>query len=239
VLLVPNDDLRDAALIASAQKIEHYEIAAGFAHDPYSFGIGRIWFKLPARQRCEIGPLPVGVDQKRMSRSQCGQAAIQLFVELLVRIAEALRLMRNRLNDRQRISYAVRQFAKQQFLLRLPGVAFGYITCAFQGELSSGDRFKGDAAFDRQFPTVFGLVLQFALPAAFIAQFGPQLRERPFGYDRDSSFFFFPTASSRLYPLSSSLPRFHSRIVPSKSQIKMGSRERSTSCLSCRSLRSL
>jgi hypothetical protein len=66
VLLVPNDDLRDAALIASAQKIEHYEIAAGFAHDPYSFEIGRIWFKLPARQPCEIGPVctenPIRVD---------------------------------------------------------------------------------------------------------------------------------------------------------------------------------
>src|SRR5215471_21777150 len=115
-----------------------------------------------------------------MSGSQSGKAAIQALGEILIRFAEAPGLMCDRLDNCQRILDAVRQFAKQQFLLLFPRLALGHIPSAFERELLPFDCLKDDAAFNGQFPTILGLVLQFAVPAAFIEQFHSQRGERLF-----------------------------------------------------------
>src|SRR5262245_43658814 len=112
-----------------------------------------------------------------MSPGQRGEAAIQALDEILLRLAGAAGPMSDRLHDRQRILDPVRQLAKQQSLLHLPGLSFTHIPGAFEGELLSLDCFEDDAALDRQLPTILGLVLQLAAPAAFIEQLDTHLTE--------------------------------------------------------------
>ena len=144
-----------AALVASSWNTSPNGVASvsgqehRLARDPDPVRIAAdVRLELLVRQRREIGAPPVGVHQQRMGRGERGEAAIQAIGEFLVGFAEAPGLMRDRLHDRQRILDAVRQFAKQQFLLRVPRLAFGHVARALERELLPSDRLEDDAALD-------------------------------------------------------------------------------------------
>jgi len=71
--------------------------------------VGDIGLELPERQGREIGAPPIGFHRQRVRVGERGEPAVEARDEIVARRAVALGLMRDRLDDGQRVLNAVRQ----------------------------------------------------------------------------------------------------------------------------------
>ena len=155
--------------------------------------------ELAESERREIGALPVGFDQEIVGIAERHEAALETLDELLRRRRAADRLMRDRLDDGERILDPVREFAKQQPLLPLPGFPLGDISRAFKSETTAGIGYEFDIRLDYKLAAVLGAMADLAAPAAGL---GELLLERGEGRTRHDSVqqdsLRCPSASSRV-----------------------------------------
>src|SRR5215470_6425824 len=99
-----------------------------------------------------------------MCGSKRRQPALKPLEKIVQRLAVAYRVTDDRLNDRERIAHAMRQFAEQEPQPLLRRLAGSHITRAFKHQPAAVEGFQLDAAFDDEIVSAFRLLMQDARP---------------------------------------------------------------------------
>src|SRR5438045_7057098 len=107
-----------------------------------------------ARQRAELGALPIGIDKQGVGAGKCCKPPVEASHEILARSAGTERLMGDRLDDSESVLDPVGQLAKEDMLPPLPLLALGDVASGLKRETAARDGPYLDAGFDRHLATI-------------------------------------------------------------------------------------